>query len=337
MATLKDISALTHSSLTTISRVLSNDPTLKVTLETRNAILNAAHQLGYTAKHKWRDVPRERYTIGLVQWYSMEEELEDPYYSFIRLSVENECYRQGVNFVKYFKENLNEVGQQHVDGLICVGKHGDQEIERFTQATAAIVFIDFNPDPHRFSAILNDLSGATKTCLDYLVMRGHRSIGYLGGREYRGETHAIIKDVREVAFLEYMAAHPELHMVARDVHVSRFTTYSGYHMMCEVLAGKEYPTAFLCASDSIATGAQQALAQGAASLQHAVSIISINDIPAAQYAIPALTTIHLDTTLMGKLGVRLLLMNLEDDPIKPVCVLLPYTLVERYSVFDWKE
>lgn len=47
MATIRDLAKHTGFSVATISRVLNNDPTMKVTDETRIKILEAADELNY--------------------------------------------------------------------------------------------------------------------------------------------------------------------------------------------------------------------------------------------------------------------------------------------------
>ena len=55
MATIRDLAKHTGFSVTTISRVLNNDPTLNVTDNTRVSILEAADELHYTLPKQ--DVP----------------------------------------------------------------------------------------------------------------------------------------------------------------------------------------------------------------------------------------------------------------------------------------
>lgn len=55
MATIRDLAKHTGFSVTTISRVLNNDPTLNVTDNTRVSILEAADELHYTLRKQ--DVP----------------------------------------------------------------------------------------------------------------------------------------------------------------------------------------------------------------------------------------------------------------------------------------
>ena len=54
MATLKDIADTAHVSTATVSRILNEDPTLNVPVETRQAVLDAAARLNYVKKKKNR-------------------------------------------------------------------------------------------------------------------------------------------------------------------------------------------------------------------------------------------------------------------------------------------
>ena len=54
MATLKDIAQLANVSIATVSRILNDDPTLTVPLETRENVLSATETLQYKKKEKTR-------------------------------------------------------------------------------------------------------------------------------------------------------------------------------------------------------------------------------------------------------------------------------------------
>ncbi len=84
MATIKDVAELANVSSATVSRILNNDKTLSVPEETRQAVFNAAKELNYIKKRK---APKNEFTIGIVQWYSLQQEIDDPYYLQIRQGI----------------------------------------------------------------------------------------------------------------------------------------------------------------------------------------------------------------------------------------------------------
>ena len=78
MATIKDIAKLAGVSSASVSRILNNDMSLNVPLETRQKVFDAAKQLGYVKKKRKFD--ETVMTIGIIQWLSPIQETEDPYY-----------------------------------------------------------------------------------------------------------------------------------------------------------------------------------------------------------------------------------------------------------------
>ena len=85
MATIKDIAQKASVSAATVSRILNQDDTLSVTDETKQRVLKVAQELNYT-KHLKNTVEKS-ISIGIFQWYSVFQELEDPYYQAIRVGI----------------------------------------------------------------------------------------------------------------------------------------------------------------------------------------------------------------------------------------------------------
>ncbi|WP_352416184.1 LacI family DNA-binding transcriptional regulator, partial [Oscillibacter ruminantium] len=74
MATLRELAEETGFSITTISRVLNDDPTLNVTDATRAAILDAAGRLHYKSAARPRR-PRAAQSNGAVLRFAVAEML----------------------------------------------------------------------------------------------------------------------------------------------------------------------------------------------------------------------------------------------------------------------
>ena len=77
MATIKDIAKKAQVSPTTVSRVLSYDPTLSVNNETRKKVFAAAEALNYTkyqTKYQYRHNGEQ---LFVVMWCSAQQEIND--------------------------------------------------------------------------------------------------------------------------------------------------------------------------------------------------------------------------------------------------------------------
>ena len=105
MATIKDVAELANVSSATVSRILNNDKTLSVPEETRQAVFNAAKELNYIKKRK---ATKNEFTIGIVQWYSLQQEIDDPYYLQIRASVSRKlfCLQNNINVISNVLEPI---------------------------------------------------------------------------------------------------------------------------------------------------------------------------------------------------------------------------------------
>ncbi|WP_445002586.1 LacI family DNA-binding transcriptional regulator [Exiguobacterium alkaliphilum] len=325
MATIKDIAKRANVSIATVSRVLNLDPSLSVTAETKQRIFEIAEQMDYQKKGSKRTRVQK---VALVHWFTEEEELNDLYYMAIRHGIENACRQQGLDVQKYTYQQLEDVSQSSVEGIIAVGKYSEQEIESLKKAADAIVFVDYTPQDERFDSVVTDFSKATLKILRHFFTQGLTDVGYIGGRETSRDGSEVFEDAREQTYIQFMKANeafkPERMMVGK------FLADDGYRLMNAMIIEKELPKALLIASDTLAIGALRALHEKGVRVPQDVSIISINDISVSKYVYPALSTVHVHTETMGETSVDLLLERLGGRKIGKK-VVLPTELVFRNS------
>ena len=181
MATIKDIAELAKVSSASVSRILNNDPTLSVPKETRQRVLDAANQLGYKKKNK--KIYDTVMTLGIIQWISPIEESNDPYYLSIRQGVEEYCFKNKIAIKRVFKTDIDYLNQlEDIQGLVCIGKYSQEDIETYKKICSNVIFLDMNIDPIHECCILLDFKNAVKDVVSYLSQK-HTSIAYLGGKE----------------------------------------------------------------------------------------------------------------------------------------------------------
>ncbi|MFF2446946.1 LacI family DNA-binding transcriptional regulator [Neobacillus sp. NPDC058068] len=308
MATIKDIAKMAGVSIATVSRVLNYDTTLSVSDDTKKRIFEAAEELSYKKKPARK---QEAGKIAVLQWYSEKEELEDLYYMSIRLGVENRCLLQGLDTAKFFQNNYEALKEDEIQGLIAIGKFSSQQVDELVKISGNIVFVDTSPDEDRFDSIVIDFEKATSKVLDYFIEKGHKHIGYLGGREGFKDNTSIIEDPRERTFKRYFADKGMLNETF--MYQGTFSVDDGYSLMKRAIEehGDNLPTAFFAGNDSIAVGALRALLEEGISVPDRVNIIGVNDISVSKYVFPALSTIKVYTELMGETAVDTLIERIE--------------------------
>lgn len=325
MATIKDIAQAAGISAGAVSRILNNDPTLSVSAETKKRVFEAAQELNYQ-KIKYRD--KSLFKMGILQWFSAEQEMQDSYYLLVRQGIEDFCQTHSIGIVRAFQSDTSSIDQlREVDGLICIGKFSKEETAKFIKICSNIVFLDMPVSDYNITTLTMDFKTAVYEALDYLTGLGHTKIAYLGGKEYIGNQE-LFPDERRQAFISYMKSkklNPSL------IYEDAFSTASGYHMMLNLLDNKERPTAVFAASDAIAFGAMRAAREKGISIPQDLSIIGFNDTEMSAYTTPALTTIYAPAYDMGQHGANLIYAASNLNINTPLKAKIPCHLIHRES------
>ena len=327
MATIKDIAQKANVSTAAVSRILNRDETLTVSPETRQKVLETAKKLNYIKKN--RPAGRSLFTLGIVQWFSSHQELEDSYYLLIRQGIEDYCIANNIQVVRTYKSDLNYMeALKDVDCLIGIGKFSDREVVYFEQHKSAILFLDMPVANPNISTITMDFDQAVIDAMDHLTSLGHREIGFLTGQEFV-EGGQLYPDYRKEAFVNYCREHNVNY--APYVRMGSFQIDSGYEMMQSLIEADAVPTAIFAASDPIAMGAIKALSEQGLRVPQDVSVMGFDDVRIAEFTVPPLTTVHAPAYHMGHYGASLLHHILRQQLGTALKIKLPCKLVVRGS------
>lgn len=326
MTTIKDIAKAAGVSAAAVSRVLNQDPALKVPAETRQKIIDTAAALNYVKKN--RISGKTAYTIGIVQWFSPLQELADTYYLLIRQGIEDYCTRNALNTIRTYKGAVDYISAvKDADSLICIGKFSSLETALFQSLNKPMIFLDMTVDDPGISTISLDFEQAIRDAVSYLKNLNHRKIGFLSGLEYAGDKP--LEDARKYFFINFCRQHK----ITYQAYFAEgaFSSDSGYSMMTGLINKGHLPTAFLAASDSIAIGALKALADHHIKVPEQISMIGFNDIAVSDYTTPRLTSVHAPAYHMGGYGAAVLYNILSRGFGTAMKIKLPCTLTERES------
>ena len=326
MATIKDIAEKAGVSIATVSRVLSYDETLNVPDTTKARIFEAAEQLEYKKKEKkHRD---RKYKIGVIYSYSLEEELEDPFYLSVRVAIEKKLADDGHK--KYQIRSTDKAENlTGLDGIICLGTFSHSRADSIAAMGKPVVFVDAAPDAEKFDSVVNDMRNCVNKVLDYLTGLGHTKIAFIGGSDIDADGSEVPDD-RAAAYREYM----EKRKLYRDdyVKIQGYAPKDGYAKLKELLELPDRPTAVMVANDSLAVGCYKAVNEAGLGIPEDISIVGFNDISFARYLVPPLTTVRLYMDFMGEQAVTLMTERLSSKRDLCVQLRLPSRLMERESV-----
>lgn len=324
MPTLKDIAQEAQVSLATVSRVLNDDPKLSVKPDTKRRILEIAEKLNYktTLEKRGYAVEKSQHHFVACYNYKPETEINDPYYLSIRHGIETQCERLQIKLTNSYDAEF-DVNDPSISGILLIGKPNEDLLQQIpSHLQSSCCMIDYSDKNSRFDSVDVDLVHISREIIDFFIQQNYQRIGFIGGTD---EQHAT--DIREKAFVEYGKIHGVI--CDQDIYRGDFTSASGYQLAKKMLAKKDFPNALFIASDSIAIGVLRAIHEKALQIPQEIALISINDIPTAQFTFPPLSSVKIHSEIMGSQAVNLLVQKAQDERTLPIQVYIPSELKLR--------
>ena len=335
----------------TVSRVLNNSQ--NVSIEIREAVLAMVRENGHMprvlGRRPKRSLDSQPPTSGLVEilmvnrwpiaqleaevnsppdeiphrlpgseFFSPQARLSTSFMRHVINGIIDELRHFNLRAVVQVAENLSapsllaEVNHPHNRGLFLMGIYDSDVPEFLAQCQCPIVtYMSWNrlgsPD---FIGIDND--HGIHAAFEHLRQLGHTKIAYLAGQILHNSA----------AFYERMAAYKSS-LVNADLPYRPEWVVEGsceYKLMESaaenVLRLPDRPTAFLCCFDGAAVAVKRAADRVGLHVPSDLSIVGFDDADIAQLMTPALTTVRVPTTMMGRHGVHLMLLR-QQIPLKP--------------------
>ena len=218
-----------------------------------------------------------------------------------------------------------------VQGLICIGKFNDKQIQLFESITPNVIFVDMQTSKINCNTISLDFEQAVVDALNYLTSLGHTSIAYLGGKEYLNDD-TVYFEQRKDTFIRYCKEHQISY--GPYLKETEFSADAGYQMMMELIEAGTLPSAVFAASDPIAIGAMRALYQKGYRIPEDISVMGFDNTELSGYTNPPLTTVNAPVYAMGIYGIRFILNLMKPkstDYYSPMRVYLPCPIKVRNS------
>ena len=330
--TQADVARAAGVSQAMVSYVFNDNGAITVPEATRARILAVVAQLGYVPDRNAR-ILRTGKTTTLA---CVIPDITNPFYPAFARGIQDVAEGRGYDFISYNTDGMAEkeerclrsLQQGHADGVIATLFHlKAAEMRPLWERGMAIVRFEARqprPVDAPIDFIYLDNQAAARTMVSYLMDRGHTRIGMIAGRQ--GPRSARVRGYRD-AFTERSIPIDE--NLIRD---SGFNEEGGYRGMTDLLACTAPPTAVFAANDLIALGALMAVRQAGLQVPADVAIAGFDDIPAARFVTPPLTTMAQSEQAIGRRAATMVLERLNNQASEAGrCEEMPYTLVVRES------
>lgn len=326
--TLESVAAVAGVSRATAGRVLSGST--RVTERTREAVQRAAEELGYVTNRAARALMTRRSgSIAFVVAEPEERFFNDPHFSLALRGAHAAVAEQDVQLIFSIvhldaeRQRFERFARGHLDGVILVSLHGDHPLPRTLQAAGIPVILMGRPlvPVPGVSYVSSDNVGGGRLAAARLADRGRTRLATISGPP--DMTGAMD---RECGFLDELAARG----MTGTVVTGDFSMESGQRAMAELLQTHPDIDGVFAASDLMALGAFQAIADAGRSIPDDVAVVGFDDSPLAATVRPGLTTIRQPVVDMGAALAERLLSTIEEGTVlEPV--LVPAELVVRDS------
>jgi len=248
----------------------------------------------------------------------------------IRLGLEKRCEQLNMLATRTFQNKLQDIDPD-VDAVIAIGKFSDEQVQTLSQLTGNLVFVDQDQLGHGYDSVVTDFDVAVQQVVDYFWQHDQHEIGLICGSESTTDGKLDVLDPRYTAYCrdlqERGAFDPKL------VFTGDYTSESGYEQMQAAVTrlGAKLPHAFFVSNDPMAAGALKALRENEIAVPDRVSLFSFNDTTIAKYVFPELSSVHVNTEMLGAEAADLVADRLQTGRQTPQRVTIGTELIVRES------
>ena len=331
--TTHDIAREAGVARTTVSHILNNRPGIVISPKTRERVLAVAQKLGYVANSAAQMLVTGRsQTIGLV--LSRPDLISvDAFVPIMVFGLNEACRTRGYRLLMESIQEpagvdayLDLAKSRRIDGLIVINPRlGDAALQKVIESKFPVLVFGSSGHPQEHSIATQDGEASCRATA-HLLSLGHRRIAHI--------SYAQLEYLPAIKRFEgYRTAYQKANLPCdkKLFAEATFTSESGYRAMKQILASKAHPTALFAGNDTVAIGAMTAIREAGLSIPENLAVVGYDDIPAAAFACPPLTTIRSHAFEQGKLVGEAAIALVLGKAIRSQPDVLPLELIIRGS------
>ena len=291
----------------TVSAALNNSAAARSIPEhTKKRILDAAREMNYRPNFFARTLRLNRtFTIGVIA-----EEIGDDYGSQIISGIEQYLQQQNYFFFTVAHRHDPKLLASYSHLLLSRGVEGFITVD--TSLTEAPSIPTAAVAGHQSVAgvtnIILDHKKAARLALGHLTSLGHERIAFLKGQPFSSDSATRWAAICEAAEEFGIEVRPELTVQILGIDS---TPSLGYPVGKELLARKQPFTALFAYNDISAIGSIWAFKEAGLRIPEDVSVIGFDDIPAAAFSNPSLSTVRQPLIRMGQIAAQTVVDQIE--------------------------
>lgn len=291
----------------TVSVVLNDVPGRSIPQTTRDRIKAAAKQMNYQPNLLARSLrSRRTLTIGILV-----PELGDGYHTQVMSGIGDHLMSAGYFYFTAHHRHKRNLVEDYTRMLIGRGAQGIIAIDTLLEHPIPVPVVAVAGHRHieGVTNVLLDHRRAAELVLKHLYSLGHRKMAFMRGQPFSSDSDSRWSELVAVAADLGIEVNAELVVsLNRDISSPEL----GYPVIHQLLAARRPFTALVAFNDISAIGAIRALQDVNLRVPDDVSVIGFDDIKAAAYTMPRLTTINQPLEEIGRIATQSLLNRIHD-------------------------
>lgn len=333
VVTIKDVAKKAGVSISTVSKVINNAPTISDITKVR--VKQIMEELNYYPNSIARSfVSQNSYNIGILMELKRSYAFLNPYLYEILGGIEEVAQQNGyfltlsnINSVMYNRNALDKIVMgKRFDGLIIhVAALTKSMIQRLEELEfpfivigqpafeCGVCWIDIN----------NKLAGEIVT--NHLIDEGYKRIAFIGGIQ-KDRISANRQNGYKNALLN------------KGVKIEKYyikeggtTLEEGFRLMNELLDLPNPPDSVVCTNNFIAFGGIKAIQSRGLKIPGDIAVVGFDNYPLSQLTDPQLTVVDIDVFELGVQAANALMNKLKNPNLQVQYSMLSPTLIVRES------
>lgn len=299
--TVREIAKAAGVSIGSVSRALKNQA--GISEETRRNIQKIASDMGYDFERL--QLPAVRRICYLL--HRQHTVLgASSFFSAVLHGVENACRAREVSLsflaVGPADPVMAMLSRHEADALLCAGFFEPELLKALRQSGKPMILLDQRAAG--FGCINADHERGAYLATRHLLETGRKRIAFIGGPLSHYSIQQRQRGFRKALFDANVLADPELEAIALSGHEIDFGIASAVSRLLDLARP---PDAIFAYNDSAAFMTMKLIQDRGLSVPSDVAIVGFDDIEMASMTSPSLSTIAVDKTELGSLGVTALI------------------------------
>jgi DNA-binding LacI/PurR family transcriptional regulator len=335
MATIDDVARLAKVSRSTVSHALSGKR--PISQEVKQRIFQIMEELDYRPQGLAQALKTKQTRIVALLFPSLRKDLSQLQLEFVNSALESASannYSLLLSILPIEEQKIMHfIEQGFVDGVVLMGvKLHDARVEFLRKRKYPFSMIGHCADNSGLFFVDVDFEAALYECVKYLAGLGHKYIGFLNEAQ----------NLLDLEFGAALRANAGFWKAINEFNLHGLSypcepdANAGYALMRRLLTEQPELSAVITINPWVIGGVTQAANESGLKIPEDLSHISLVSSRYAEMLSPALTAIDLPSAEMGRIGVELLIRQLEDKNLQPIQQLLTPTLTVRSSTMPYQ-